>query len=148
MDGSCIQTISQGGIGGVLRDENGAFRGAVAKPVPATASAKQTELYAIKKGLILLNTLHTSNVVIETDCSEAIACISDMHGTYTGLEGLLHDIRSSLAALQNVFLQRTPRNCNGVAHRLAATADESPEHLIWLHHILDVLNYDVLHMSG
>lgn len=74
------------------------------------------ELNAIKEGLLLLQTLQIDNIVIETDCLEAIACINDVQGIYIGLQGILHDIKHLMATLQQVVLKHTSRNCNKVAH--------------------------------
>ncbi|KAL6219304.1 hypothetical protein ACLB2K_007063 [Fragaria x ananassa] len=95
-----------------------------AKPVLYVASAKQVELWAIKEGLILLQTLKVSNVEVETDCLEAVAAISSK--TQEGMleAGLIDDIKEILKTFASVSIKHVLRLYNSVAHRLAASAYE------------------------
>ncbi|KAL6204897.1 hypothetical protein ACLB2K_022164 [Fragaria x ananassa] len=99
IDSSFISSIWHGGTGGILRDDQGNFKAAFAIPVSTVASAKQVELCAIKERLKLVRTLNLNNGMIETDCLEAVACISDVQGSYVGLEGILHDIRDAMSSM-------------------------------------------------
>ncbi|XP_024156008.1 uncharacterized protein LOC112163991 [Rosa chinensis] len=102
VDGSFVPQIPHGGVGGILRDDTGKFKAAFIFPIQSVASAKQVELCAIKEGLEILKALQISNVVIETDCLEAVSDIADRHFTHINAEGLIDDIRSNLALLSNV----------------------------------------------
>ncbi|XP_062005887.1 uncharacterized protein LOC133723071 [Rosa rugosa] len=146
VDGSFVPQIPHGGVGGILRDDTGKFKAAFAFPIQSVASAKQVELCAIMKGLEMVKALQISNVVIETDCLEAVSDIADRHCTHINAEGLIDDIRGNLALLSNVIVQHAPRLCNQVAHRLANVAYEASMGESWFDHppdyILEVLEHD------
>ncbi|XP_062028521.1 uncharacterized protein LOC133744429 [Rosa rugosa] len=146
VDGSFLPSIPKGGVGGVLRDNTGRFHVAFAIPVSSVASAKHTELLAIKEGLALLQTLQTGKVVIESDCLEAVKNIANVHDTHIVEAALIDDVRVALCALTSVTVQHAPRACNRVAHRLASMAYEARTKSVWYNQapedILDVLNYD------
>ncbi|XP_061993825.1 uncharacterized protein LOC133711745 [Rosa rugosa] len=129
VDGSFIPNTTLGGVGGVLRDDRGNFRAAFAIPISNVASAKQVELRAIKEGLNLVATV--GNVVIETDCLDAVSSIADMQSTYLHEEGLLDDIRHELEQRSDIVVQHTSRVCNRVAHCLAISVYEVGNARVW-----------------
>ncbi|XP_024178979.1 uncharacterized protein LOC112184993 [Rosa chinensis] len=90
--GSFLPNIDRGGAGGVMRNEAGHFYAAFATLVPFVTSAKQVELCAISEGLKLVTAMQISNVVIETDCLEAVSSIMDIHFTHVNNEGIIADI--------------------------------------------------------
>ncbi|XP_062028881.1 uncharacterized protein LOC133744867 [Rosa rugosa] len=151
VDGSFLPQFFHGGTGGILRDNAGRFKAAFAVPVSSVTSAKQAELYAIREGLRLIHRLQIDDVVIEIDCMNAVEEIADTQFTHASNEGLLDDIRQDLLALSKVVVQHTPRICNRIAHRLAATAYDANMAWYWLDHppdfILDMINYDCKNMG-
>ncbi|XP_024178250.1 uncharacterized protein LOC112184214 [Rosa chinensis] len=146
VDAAFLLDHHQGGIGGVLRDYQGRFKAAFACSIPYTASPKQCEMLAIRKGLDLLHSLQEQNVVVQSDLSEAIAEIQVEDHNLLANGGLIDDIKQIWQKLRGIQLVHTPRNCNQVAHRLVAIGFEATHAFVWLHHALDcilvVLNYD------
>ncbi|XP_062005868.1 uncharacterized protein LOC133723047 [Rosa rugosa] len=59
VDASFLPNQTTGGVGGVLRNDTGQVLAAFAGPIMHAASPKQSELYAIRAGLDLVNTLRT-----------------------------------------------------------------------------------------
>ncbi|XP_061993740.1 uncharacterized protein LOC133711652 [Rosa rugosa] len=146
VDAAFLPDQHQGGIGGVLRDYQGRFKAAFACPIPYTASPKQCEMLAIHEGLDLLHSLQEQNVVVQSDCSEALAEIYVENHSLLANGGIVDDIKQVWHQLTGVQLIHTPRNCNQAAHRLAAIGFEATHDSVWLHDapecILDVLAYD------
>ncbi|XP_062013599.1 uncharacterized protein LOC133729988 [Rosa rugosa] len=151
VDGSFLPSSLHGSVGGVLRDEAGNFKAAFATPIPNVAAAKQVELYAIKEGLKWVSTLQISNVVVETDCLEAVLSIGEQQYTQVLDEAILDDIRQVLQQRTDVVVQHTPRVCNRVAHCLANSAYEANHALVWLTQppdfILELLTDDCKHLG-
>ncbi|XP_062005807.1 uncharacterized protein LOC133722984 [Rosa rugosa] len=146
VDAAFLPNQHHGGIGGVLRDCQGRFIAAYARPIPYTASPKQCEMLAIREGLDLLQSLQQQNVLIQSDCSEAVAEIQCDDHSLLENGGLIDDIKQVWHQLEGIQLMHTPRSCNGVAHRLAAIGFELEHASVWLHHapefLRDVLHYD------
>ncbi|XP_024177653.1 uncharacterized protein LOC112183500 [Rosa chinensis] len=105
VDGSFLPGIAHGGVRGVLHDDAGQFRAAFAAPIPAVASTRQVELWAIKEGLKLVATMQVSNIIIETDCLEAVSCIAETQFTYVHDEGIIDDIRQELNHRTDISVQ-------------------------------------------
>ena len=136
----------------MLRDSAGKFIAAFAKPIPHSASAKQSELLALRDGIDFLYSLQVQNVLVESDCTAAIgeARIKDHMLLPNG--ALVSDIQHGLSKLHNVSISYSPRDCNKVAHRLASIGFESPHGgNIWIDHIpsciADVIQYDCNHLT-
>ncbi|XP_062028797.1 uncharacterized protein LOC133744764 [Rosa rugosa] len=146
VDGSFLPSLTHGGTGGVLRDGTGCFRAAFANHVTSVASAKHTELIAIRDGLKMLQDLQAENVIVESDYLEAISNIADLQAMHIVEAGIIDDIRDSLESLHNVRINHVPRSGNRVAHRLVAIAYEADHAVMWHDQapacILDVLNFD------
>ncbi|XP_062014381.1 uncharacterized protein LOC133730890 [Rosa rugosa] len=151
VDGSFLPNIDRGGAGGVMRNETGQFHAAFATPVPYVTSAKQVELCAIREGLKLVTAMQISNVVIETDCLEAVSSIMDIHFTHVYDEGIIDDIRWRLQQRPDIVIQHTLRGCNRVAHCLANSAYEASHSSIWPVRppafILEALHFDCKHLG-
>ncbi|XP_062020741.1 uncharacterized protein LOC133737141 [Rosa rugosa] len=143
---SLLPNHTRGGLGGVLRDEQGHFKAAFALPVCNVASAKHVELLAVKQGLQLLQSFPNQEVVIETDCLEATSDIANPGYEMLEFPGVLDDIRTALKAQIEVKIRFAPRTCNAVAHRLASLGFEDNYNTIWSHVppdcILDLLQSD------
>ncbi|XP_024196277.1 uncharacterized protein LOC112199497 [Rosa chinensis] len=110
------------GKGGVLSDDARQFRASFAAPIPAVASARQVNLCAIKEGLKMVAAMQVNNVIIETDCLEAVSSIAAVQFTYVDEEGLIDDIRQELTHRTDIIVQHNSRVCNRVAHYLANVA--------------------------
>ncbi|XP_024199929.1 uncharacterized protein LOC112203151 [Rosa chinensis] len=151
VDASFLSSQSKGGVGGVLRTDNGRVVAAFAGPIPHMASPKQGELYAIRAGLDLINSLQLQQVVIESDCTEAITEASCEDHTLLANGGLIDDIQSAMATIPQVQLCYAPRSCNRIAHRLAGIGFEATHHIVWLDQtpecITDVITYDCNHLT-
>ncbi|XP_062007070.1 uncharacterized protein LOC133724375 [Rosa rugosa] len=146
VDAAFLPDQHHGGIGGVLRDCRGRFIAAFARPIPYTASPKQCEMLAIREGLDLLLSLQQKNVVLQSDCAEAITEIQSPDHSCLANGGLIDDIKQVCHQLEGIQLIHTPRSCNGVAHRLAALGFEASHASVWLYQapacLLDVLHHD------
>lgn len=105
VDGSYIAQKTTGGTGGVVRDDQGKFIAAFAKPIFYVVSAKQVELMAIKEGLLLLISLGQmgqKNIQVEYDCSEAVAAMNSVHHEGMIEAGLIDDIKELMKVFSSV----------------------------------------------
>ncbi|XP_024200296.1 uncharacterized protein LOC112203585 [Rosa chinensis] len=116
VDGSFIPSMQRGGAGGVIREEKGLFIAAFAHTMPHVASAKQSELFAVREGLDLVRSLNLQNVTLESDCLEAVQLITSEDHDFDEQRDVLDDIAVLVNALPSVEIKHASRTCNNVAH--------------------------------
>ncbi|PRQ46420.1 putative ribonuclease H-like domain-containing protein [Rosa chinensis] len=94
--------------------------------------------------------MQVSNIIIETDCLEAVSCIAETQFTYVHDEGIIDDIRQELNHRTDISVQHTSRVNNRVAHCLANLAFEARHSSMWFmkppDFIVGVLNDDCKHL--
>ncbi|KAL6223339.1 hypothetical protein ACLB2K_006726 [Fragaria x ananassa] len=78
VDGAFLPSLTQGGVGGILRDCNGSFIAAYSKPVHYVASAQHVELMAIRAALAFIKQQRLTNIIIESDCLVAVQDIQHL----------------------------------------------------------------------
>ena len=151
VDAAFLHSQNQSGTGGVLRDHSGKFVAAFASPIMHTASAKQSELRALLDGLDFLYSLQIHNVVIESDCTEAIGEATTRDPSLLANGALIEDIQSAMSRLLSISIEYVPRDCNKVAHRLASIGFEAENSFTWLDQvpecIHDVMQHDCRHLN-
>ena len=151
VDAAFLADQNQGGTGGVLRDHSGKFVAAFASPIMHSASAKQSELRAILDGLDFLYSLQIHNVVIESDCTEAISEANARDSSLLANGALIEDIQTAMNRLQSTSIAYVPRDCNRVAHRLASIGFEATDSFTWFDQvpecIHDVMQHDCRHLN-
>ncbi|XP_024178720.1 uncharacterized protein LOC112184715 [Rosa chinensis] len=141
-----IATSVQQKANGVLRDSIGQFLAAFSSRVQFVSSPLHVELLALKKGLELLQAMHITNAVVESDCLMAVQAIYAWDCDLSPLRALVADVRSLLHSSIDFSITFAPRQANVVAHRLAALSFESEIQCEWFvtapDIILDALMYD------
>ncbi|XP_061994725.1 uncharacterized protein LOC133712604 [Rosa rugosa] len=146
VDGAFLPTLTQGGLGGVIRDYKGQFVASFAHPIQFVSSAKQVELLAIRAGLDLIQHLQLTHATIETDCLAAVQEITHEGVALFQFGSIVDDICTALHNLPQVRITFAPRTCNQVAHRLANLGFESDRKQAWYSQapncIRDVLHHD------
>ncbi|KAM5550901.1 hypothetical protein ABKV19_027310 [Rosa sericea] len=125
VDGAFSPSQNIGGLGGVIRREDGSFVAGFAKPVNFASSPKQVELLAIKVGIDLLQQLNLQYVLIESDCQVAIKEVCSDDFDLSEDANILEDIQQGKNVVQAAGFIFAPRTANTVAHKLAAVALES-----------------------
>lgn len=68
IDGSFFSSTNYGGVWGVIRDHKGGFVAGFSHIKHYVSSPLHIELLAIKEGLLLLQAIDVSHVVIHSDC--------------------------------------------------------------------------------
>jgi hypothetical protein len=132
-DGSYVQATKSGGWGFVIRDCDGIVRGAGAGRINVTASPAHSEAeaciqavrYAADRGMV--------NVIVESDASNLIRAVQSSEFDRAPEGVIYRDIRIfsrlNFSVCKFVF---SPRNCNKVAHALAALgADGVNSYCVW-----------------
>ncbi|XP_062007030.1 uncharacterized protein LOC133724342 [Rosa rugosa] len=150
VDGAFLPSQNIGGMGGVIRREDGSFVACFAKPVNFSSSPKQVELLAIKFGIDLLQQLNLQYVLVESDCQVAIKEVYSDDFDLSEDANILEDIQQGKNVVQAVGFIFAPRTANTVAHKLAVVALESNTDKVWIDqapvHILDALYFDCNHL--
>ncbi|KAL6189330.1 hypothetical protein ACLB2K_040719 [Fragaria x ananassa] len=72
VDGAYLEHRQNGGVGGILRNSSGNFIAAYTTPVMHISSDLHVELLAIREGIDLIQKMQLQQVVIETDCLQAV----------------------------------------------------------------------------
>ncbi|XP_024155779.1 uncharacterized protein LOC112163738 [Rosa chinensis] len=146
VDGAFLPNLQFGGTGGVLHNSLGQFLAAFSSRVQFVSSPLHVELLALKKGLELLQAMHITNAVVESDCLMAVQAIYAWDCDLSPLRALVADVRSLLHSSTDFSITFAPRHANVVAHRLAALSFESEIQCEWFVTapviILDALMYD------
>ncbi|KAL6140798.1 hypothetical protein ACLB2K_059091 [Fragaria x ananassa] len=106
VDGSYLPQKTNGGVGGVVQNSQGKFMAAFAKPMLFMASVKQVELSAIKEGQLLVKSMQLNNVLVETDCSEAVSAIRAIQHETMEEAGLIDDIKEFIEDNDRVQKER------------------------------------------
>nr|KYP66844.1 Putative ribonuclease H protein At1g65750 family [Cajanus cajan] len=120
-DGSCLSDISAMGMGGVIRDWTGRWRGGFSRGA-STGDALRAELLALEDGLSLCWASGFRKVSCECDCLEAVSLFQarsterdHLHNHYD----VIRRIQCMLAWDWVVYISHIPRDINSVAHTLA-----------------------------
>ncbi|PRQ54504.1 putative ribonuclease H-like domain-containing protein [Rosa chinensis] len=144
VDGAFQMDTGQGGIGAVIRDENGRFLAAIARPFSFVCSALHMELEAMRAGLLLVIHQGMMNVDIETDCATVGTALKGDFEDLSEVGNIIEDCKSYLRAIPSVSLQSIYREANDVAHRLAHLASSGYVDEYWLEEA-PVIIQDVLY---
>ncbi|XP_039029075.1 uncharacterized protein LOC120163149 [Hibiscus syriacus] len=120
VDGDMVKGWSRGGIGGLLRDNDGVIFGSFSESVgpdpPIIA-----ELLAIKRGLFLFVVSgfdSNGGLILESDCSTALQWIKNLGRCTPLFESMVKDI-ASLVVEQDVIVRHILRSVNWEANGLA-----------------------------
>lgn len=147
VDGAFLPTFQFGGVGGVLCDHQGSFIAAFSYRKESVSSPLHCELLAIHDGLLFLQAMDVSNVIINSDCQLAVQALSNSNEDLSVLGNLVEDIKVLLSSLPSISFSHAYRTSNTVAHRLAGLGFDLDTHLEWFVHapdsILDALSYDL-----
>ncbi|KAL6135234.1 hypothetical protein ACLB2K_067462 [Fragaria x ananassa] len=146
VDGAFMPNETEGGVGGILRNDQGLSVAAFTKHISGISLAKQVELEAIRTGPQWLQKYGFPNCIIETDCQVAVAELQIQE--YLSLEhsNIIDDIHQLLANLNTVSISFAPRTANAVAHRLASEAFESVGFVHWMD-VIPVMLRDALQLD-
>nr|KYP40465.1 Putative ribonuclease H protein At1g65750 family [Cajanus cajan] len=121
MDGSWLSETSAMGMGGVIRDWAGMWRGGFSRG-GLHGDALRAELLALEEGLLFCWEGGFRKVTCECDCLGAVTLFQDrptdrdyLHKHYD----VIRRVRQMLARDWVVYVSHIPREINSVAHTLA-----------------------------
>ncbi|PRQ36810.1 putative ribonuclease H-like domain-containing protein [Rosa chinensis] len=122
----CISLDSgRGGIGAVIRDGNGTFFAAIARPFSFARSALHMEIEAMRAGLLLAIHQGMINIDIETDCAMVVTAVNGDMEDLSEVGCIVEDCKAYLSSILSTRVQSIYREANGVAHRLTHLASLS-----------------------
>lgn len=117
--------------GVVIRDFQGRLCAATAGPIRNPGSVDGAELMAIRSGLDLCLRMGFSNVLVFSDCLNAVKDVSQGVGGL-GLCDVASEIRSMLELPQFLSFNHMRRSANNIAHTLARKALVYSQNVEWL----------------
>ncbi|VVA39380.1 PREDICTED: reverse mRNAase [Prunus dulcis] len=139
---------SRGAVGVVARDADGGFVAAVAKSVGEVLSAEHAEILATHEGVVLALSLGTTSPIFEGDSVVVVAAVKRAGHDYSNIGNIVEDVKHLQQQFPSSLFQFTPREANGVAHRLARFGLHNVDNFIWFEVppdlIQDALLCDVL----
>ncbi|KAF7842623.1 putative ribonuclease H protein At1g65750 family [Senna tora] len=117
-DGSALGNPGPAGVGGILRNDEGAWVGGFSEYI-GVRSNMFAELLAIKKGLMLSLDLGLRRLEVESDCLECIKLIKQDVGATHQLGIILQDIRELMKPFESISINHIFREANQCADGLA-----------------------------
>lgn len=121
-DGAVAKDATKGGGGVVLRDHDGAFRGAAAHFFPDDGKPDIIELKACRKALQFGRELGVQKIHVETDCREAVCMINGSVKNFSAAGPIVEDIKGLMQGWQGCKVTWKRRSANRAAHILAKLA--------------------------
>ncbi|CAN6557042.1 unnamed protein product [Malus baccata var. baccata] len=148
VDASWSKVSKLGFAGVVIRAAEGRFVAAARYPISAP-SAAAAEALALLRGCDLGVALGINEVIIESDCRDAVNCLSDSleMGSWESFP-VLARVKQLGEAFQFCRWSWVPRSANGVAHELASVGFTEMRKFVWVERppssLVFVLNNDGL----
>ncbi|WCJ31985.1 Polynucleotidyl transferase ribonuclease H-like superfamily protein [Euphorbia peplus] len=124
-DGACLETNGHIAAGGVLRDNNGDWKGGFLHNI-GRGNSFEAELWGILSGLHLAIARGISNLVVESDCAEAVNFINDICPAHHPSRSLIRSIQLLREKFETIRFFHVFRECNRCADVLAKSALASP----------------------
>ena len=132
-----------GGIGVVVRDNQGNCVAALARHLPLASSALHVELEACRAGLLFAIQQGWNQIELESDCMQLVTALSNSCEDWSHVGRIVEDCKNYMTAFNNIQAHHIFRETNCAAHRLAHTANFSAMDEFWLEEIPAIIE-DVL----
>jgi hypothetical protein len=130
-DGAYRSETSTGGWGFVIRDCDGQVIKAGAGQCPHLLEALHAELLACLAGVRAAGELGMSKVIIETDSMLARLALESNSFALALTGGVVYEIKSLMNLFfTSVVVSFCPRECNKVAHAVAALGCKCPQDIV------------------
>ncbi|XP_062021223.1 uncharacterized protein LOC133737733 [Rosa rugosa] len=120
------------GGGTIIRDEFGSLIVAGGKNFQHPVSSLVAELLAIKVGLDLVVERRLRNVMVESDCLEAIHLLNSKERCLAPEGGLVEDIQNTMALVNISSIYHVRREGNTAAHAIAKFVARNNGRYVWL----------------
>ena len=127
-----------GACGAVVRDHNGGFIGACTTPMEHVPDVVSAEADAMRQGLLFLQSLGCSKVLIQSDDVIVVDALKNNEGHSLVAAPILNDCRVLLEEFGNIYLDFFNRESNCVAHELASFGRGNPP-TVWSDNPLNFL---------
>lgn len=118
VDGSWSQNRNHCGIGWVLRNEIGNVLWSGARKLHMLGSVLETEVEALRWSIQMVTSLNYEHIIFETDSKQVIDIVSNVN-EWPNFRALSQDIQFMLRHTSPYHVVFQPRDCNGVADRMA-----------------------------
>ncbi|XP_061993749.1 uncharacterized protein LOC133711661 [Rosa rugosa] len=117
VDGSYRADYGDGGVGVVIRDENGMCLAALARYFPHASSSLHMEAEACRAGLLLAIHQDMTVIDVESDCSLVVTALQRDVEDRSEIGRIIDDCKSYLTSFHSIQVSHIFREANGVANR-------------------------------
>lgn len=129
VDGAFSESDKNGGWGYVIRNEDGEVIQSGSGRVTPGLDPMHMELAACIEGVRAAMALGITNLIMETDAMQVVWAVQGDDFRLAAVGGLVHVLKEMLVDnFANCSIKYIPRECNRVAHELAAIGSRSSVH--------------------
>jgi ribonuclease HI len=144
VDGSFHAASGKGGIGVIIRNEDGRVLAALQRSLPFISSAFQAEAEACRAGLKVAMQQGWDNIIVETDCAILATALAKTGEDLSDIGRIIGDCKEYFSTFNYIDIRHIFREANGVANRLAHIASYSNVDELWLDETPSIIE-DVLY---
>jgi ribonuclease HI len=145
VDGAWSMESKKGGIGMILRDDEGSILFTACKFLQSCDTPLEAELCACKEGLTRAMDLTGKPIWVECDSLEATSLIKDVNLNRSHNASLINEIKSLCAGERECRVTHVRRELNYVSHTLAKLSFNSACSMVWIRHGPDIIRSACIH---
>ena len=120
-----------GVVGDILRDHRGEALAGAAWPLPNLLDASTLEATALQKGLMFIEQIGATPVIIETDSLELSQAYNGITEVWSPYSAIITDCFIRAHRIGGITVQHCRREANMVAHNLARHVVDSSSSVFW-----------------
>ncbi|KAK9950614.1 hypothetical protein M0R45_006095 [Rubus argutus] len=124
-DGAYKTELELGGIGVVVRNEDGNVIASLSRSIPVVSSAFHTEVEACRAALLLASQQGWDDFILETDCANLVSTLERIGEDFSEYGRIIDDCREYMLTFNTIEIRHIYREANCVANRLAHIASIS-----------------------
>jgi ribonuclease HI len=131
VDGAFDRNSHTGAAGAVLRDNNGAFRAALARFLDSVGSALLAEAESLRDGVRLIPEGSIDHIILETNSLELVLLWKNRVNHRSEVTAILRDVEEMLASKPPAEIIHVRRSANFAAHLWAQHAFFCLQSFVW-----------------
>jgi ribonuclease HI len=139
VDGAWMKEEGKGGIGMILRDEDGSIIFTASRYLPVCESPLEAEILACNEGLALALEQTEKPILVESDCLELCSMVNDNNINRSQFAALIDVTKSLCRQERTCHVSHIRRECNGVSHTLARFGYSGQCTRVWYRHGPDII---------
>ncbi|XP_073361303.1 uncharacterized protein [Aegilops tauschii subsp. strangulata] len=133
VDGAMSKVGDRGGVGIVLRNQEGAFLGGACHAFRQCKEPAMVELLACRRAVQLAQNLNVQNLHLEMDCREIVCKLQSKEKDLSPLGPVVEEVKQMLDSRDRWKITWVRRSANNAAHRLARECVTNNLWKVWMH---------------